>query len=54
MNFVGTCTHGSKGSRLIMFPTNPDKPQMSEFGDAQGMESIVGWDWSNDTRQLDT
>ncbi|MFF8262584.1 hypothetical protein [Streptomyces virginiae] len=50
-----------------MFSANPDKAQMGEFDDAQDMrtalqpllpgvevESVVGWDWSNDALALDT
>ncbi|MFD4866202.1 hypothetical protein [Streptomyces sp. NPDC058412] len=67
MNTWVTCTHGSEGSWPIVFSANPDKLQMTEFDDAQGMqtalqpllpgaevESTVGWDWSNDPLTPDT
>ncbi|WP_328786455.1 hypothetical protein [Streptomyces sp. NBC_00273] len=62
-----TYTHSSEGSWLIESSANPDKLQISEFDDVQGMqpaprplllgvevESLVGWDWNNDPLALDT
>lgn len=67
VNFVVTYTHDSEGSWLIVFSANPDKLQMSQFDDVQGMqtalqpllpgvevESIVGWDWAGDPLALGT
>ncbi|MFG2991219.1 flavin monoamine oxidase family protein [Streptomyces sp. NPDC048257] len=67
VNFVVTYAHGPEGTWLIVFSANPDKLQMSRFDDVQGMqtalqpllpgvevESIVGWDWSNDPLALGT
>ncbi len=67
INFLVTYAHGPEGSWLIVFSANPKKLQMSQFDDVQGMqkalqpllpgvevESIVGWDWSNDPLALGT
>ncbi|MFD4923066.1 flavin monoamine oxidase family protein [Streptomyces goshikiensis] len=67
VNFVVAYTHGPDGSWLIVFSANPDKMQMTAFDDVPGMqtalqpllpgvevESIVGWDWSNDPLALGT
>ncbi|MFD9379751.1 flavin monoamine oxidase family protein [Streptomyces sp. NPDC059999] len=67
VNFVVTYTHGPDGSWLIVFSANPDKLRMTAFDDVQGMqtalqpllpgvevESVVGWDWSNDPLALGT
>ncbi|MFD5936539.1 flavin monoamine oxidase family protein [Streptomyces sp. NPDC060333] len=67
LNFLVTYDHGPEGSWLIAFSANPKKLQMPQFDDVQGMqtalqpflpgvevESIVGWDWSNDPLALGT
>ncbi|GHG75241.1 monoamine oxidase [Streptomyces griseocarneus] len=67
VNFAVTYDHGRDGSWLIVFSANPKKLKMTQFDDVQGMqtalqpllpgvevESIVGWDWSNDPLALGT
>ncbi|MFI6006360.1 flavin monoamine oxidase family protein [Streptomyces sp. NPDC051366] len=67
VNWLVTYAHGPEGSWLIAFASNPDKLQMTAFDDVRGMqtalqpllpgvevESIVGWDWSNDPHALGT
>jgi monoamine oxidase len=67
VNYVVTYDHGAEGSWLIVFASNPKRLPMSRFDDVAGMqaalqpllpgvevESIVGWDWSNDPLALGT
>ncbi|MFF1496602.1 flavin monoamine oxidase family protein [Streptomyces sp. NPDC058304] len=67
VNYVVTYDHGPEGSWLMVFAAIPKKLQMTKFEDVQGMqqalqpllpgvevESIVGWDWSNDPLALGT
>nr|BFE74764.1 hypothetical protein GCM10020092_080650 [Actinoplanes digitatis] len=67
VNWVVTYDHDANGSWLIVFAANPKRLPMKSFDDIAGMqealqpllpgvevESIVGWDWSNDPHALGT
>ncbi|MET8152072.1 flavin monoamine oxidase family protein [Actinoplanes sp. NPDC049668] len=67
VNWVVTYDHDANGSWLIVFAATPKRLPMSSFDDVAGMqqalqpmlpgvevESIVGWDWSNDPHALGT
>ncbi|AYV25201.1 Pseudooxynicotine oxidase [Streptomyces sp. ADI95-16] len=68
VNWVVTYAQGGpEGTWVVAFSSNPDRLPMSAFDDTAGMqealqpllpgvevESIVGWDWSNDPLSLGT
>ncbi|MBB4765057.1 flavin monoamine oxidase family protein [Amorphoplanes digitatis] len=67
VNWLVTYDHDANGSWLIVFAANPKRLPMSGFDDVAGMqealqpllpgvqvESIYGWDWSNDPHALGT
>jgi pseudooxynicotine dehydrogenase len=67
VNWAVTYDHGTEGSWLIVFAANPKRLPMNSFDDVAGMqaalqpllpdvevESIVGWDWTNDPLALGT
>jgi monoamine oxidase len=67
VNWVVTYDHGQQGSWLVVFASNPKRLPMSSFDDVAGMqaalqpllpgvevESILGWDWTNDPLALGT
>ena len=62
-----TYARGDEGSWLVVFSSNPKRLPMSSFDDVAGMQaalqpslpgvevdSIVGWDWTNDPLALGT